>query len=51
MNYEQMYVDKLYLIDVISGRYRAQHEPLSQGEQAQEDEVVRGLPAHSCNYK
>ena len=42
-------VDILDLIDVISSRDRPQHEALSQGEEAQEDEVVWRLPSHSCN--
>ena len=40
-------VNLLDLIDVISRRDRPQHETLSQGEEAQEDEVMRGLPSHS----
>ena len=40
-------VEILDLIDVICRRDRPQHEPLGQGEEAQEDEVVRGLPSHS----
>ena len=40
-----------HLIDVVSSRDRPQHEPLSQGEEAQEDEVVRRLPSHSCNIE
>ena len=32
-----------YLVDFISGGDGTKHEPLSQGEQAEEDEVVRSF--------
>ena len=34
---------KQYLVDFISGGDGTEHEPLSKGEQSQEDEVVRSL--------